>query len=74
MKQPISVKIMNFWHQLPPAVQMSAMFILSGLLTLIQQLLEGVNWRDALLTFVSSLIVSINGMQAISKTADKHKE
>jgi hypothetical protein len=72
-KEPISVRIQNFWHSLPPSVQTSMPYVLAALLTAMQQILNGADFNSAAATFVGTLIVIINGFKAVSLTADKHE-
>lgn len=62
-------KVMDFWNDLSPEFRYGIFYITSALLTLIQQLLSGFEWKSALITFISALLVQINGMQAVSKVA-----
>lgn len=71
-KEPMSVRFMDWWSKLRPAVQMSAAYIFAGLLTMLQQVLEGSDLKSAFITFLTVLITTINGLKAVSKTADKH--
>ena len=73
-KEPIAVRIMNFWNSLSPEFRYSIFYILAGLLTCIQQVLMGTDLKTAIATFIGTLLTLINGMQAINKIAKEKVE
>lgn len=73
-KEPLSVRIMNFWNSLSPAFRYSIFFVTSALLTMIQQIVGGAEWNGAVVTFLGALISQITAMQAISKVSTEHVE
>jgi hypothetical protein len=74
MREPIANKIANFWKTLTPTQEYVIFWLTSILITLIQQLLEGVNWRDAVLAFLGSFLIQVNAMGAIKKVATRREE
>lgn len=68
-KEPLAVRIMNFWNSLSPEFRYSILYITSALITLLQQLLQGFDWKTAVVTFLGALLTQINAMQAVSKVA-----